>query len=234
MPVFGYDGQVAFAVVGCWTDPLFSYPAGALQFVETIAGSLLASGQYGVYFPVGITAVLISAVMKERLHQAERAQLNFAAAASHELRTPLHQLNAAAALLRQALQASLFTSPPTSPSLITGSDNTQPDPSASPRQPQAGQISRDDRNDASAQLEIIEANGVALGQILENIIDTLDIGRATSTGRPNGPNQTSTPLNPVPEEMHNLSDVLEGVVKDAITQENKARRVAGEKGLEDV
>jgi hypothetical protein len=44
MPVFGFDGQVAFAVVACWTDPLYSYPAGALQFIETIAGSLLASG----------------------------------------------------------------------------------------------------------------------------------------------------------------------------------------------
>ena len=45
MPVFGCDGQVAFAVVACWTDPLYTYPAGALQFVETIAGSLLASGR---------------------------------------------------------------------------------------------------------------------------------------------------------------------------------------------
>lgn len=45
MPVFGFDGQVAFAVVACWTDPLYTYPAGALQFVETIAGSLLASGE---------------------------------------------------------------------------------------------------------------------------------------------------------------------------------------------
>jgi hypothetical protein len=48
MPVFGYDGQVAFAVVGCWKDPLFTYPAGSLQFVETIAGSLLASGMSGL------------------------------------------------------------------------------------------------------------------------------------------------------------------------------------------
>ncbi len=45
MPIFGFDGQVSFAVVACWTDPLYSYPAGALQFVETIAGSLLASGE---------------------------------------------------------------------------------------------------------------------------------------------------------------------------------------------
>lgn len=44
MPVFDFDGQVAFAVVACLTDPLFDYPAGAMQFVETIAGSLLAAG----------------------------------------------------------------------------------------------------------------------------------------------------------------------------------------------
>jgi hypothetical protein len=45
MPVFGFDGQVAFAIVACWTDPLYTYPSGAMQFVETIAGSLLSSGQ---------------------------------------------------------------------------------------------------------------------------------------------------------------------------------------------
>jgi hypothetical protein len=46
MPVFGFDSQVAFAVAACWTDPLYTYPAGAMQFVETIAGSLLASGEF--------------------------------------------------------------------------------------------------------------------------------------------------------------------------------------------
>jgi hypothetical protein len=45
MPVFGFDGQAAFAVVACWMDPLYTYPAGAVQFVETIAESLLASGE---------------------------------------------------------------------------------------------------------------------------------------------------------------------------------------------
>jgi hypothetical protein len=38
-------------------------------------------------------------------------------------------------------------------------------------------MSLDDRVEALAQLEIIEAKGLALGQILENIIGTLDIGR---------------------------------------------------------
>lgn len=44
MPVFDFSGQVAFAIVACWTDPLYTYPNGALQFVETMAGSLLAAG----------------------------------------------------------------------------------------------------------------------------------------------------------------------------------------------
>jgi hypothetical protein len=45
-PVFGSGGQIAFAVAACWTDPLYSPPAGAMQFVETIARSLLASGTF--------------------------------------------------------------------------------------------------------------------------------------------------------------------------------------------
>jgi len=60
LPMFGFDGQVgaisqpvdhdlglhqvAFAVVACWTDTLFTYPMGALEFVGTIAGCLLAAG----------------------------------------------------------------------------------------------------------------------------------------------------------------------------------------------
>lgn len=45
MPIYDFDGQVAFAIVACWTDPLFSYPSGSLAFVESIAGTLLASGE---------------------------------------------------------------------------------------------------------------------------------------------------------------------------------------------
>jgi hypothetical protein len=41
-------------------------------------------------------------------------------------------------------------------------------------------LAAEDRADAMSQLEMIEANGLALGQILENIIDTLDIGRVSS------------------------------------------------------
>jgi signal transduction histidine kinase len=174
---------------------------------------------------------LTSAVMKERLHQAERAQLNFAAAASHELRTPLHQINAAASLLRATLQNGFLT-PKSSPSLglsppkqplvesplplpplaqppldkpsdetpKTSKDETikvvQP-PASAPggsttsglplkrskdglERPSLRHLPSDDKADALAQLEIIESNGMALGTILENIIDTLDIGRLTS------------------------------------------------------
>lgn len=151
--------------------------------------------------------------MKEKLHQAERAQLNFAAAASHELRTPLHQINAAAALLRQTLQSALADSPVSSPPLAPQSESNgsmasdvpssdvssqsvylderfsvpQPRPAAKPLQAVPGTsrmpdriLGAEDRADAMSQLEMIEANGLALGQILENIIDTLDIGRVSN------------------------------------------------------
>ncbi|WVQ96575.1 hypothetical protein IAU59_003680 [Kwoniella sp. CBS 9459] len=201
MPVFGFDGQVAFAVVACWTDPLYTYPAGALQFVETIAGSLLAS------------------VMKERLHQAERAQLNFAAAASHELRTPLHQINAAASLLRTALHSVLET--------------THHEGGITPK------MSVEDRMEALAQLEIIESNGLSLGNILENIIDTLDIGKMASVTAAAATAPDGTPLQPDLLRLGNIkvidfSEVLESVVDDAMTMEAKARRVSSGKGLEGV
>jgi len=165
--------------------------------------------------------------MKERLHQAERAQLNFAAAASHELRTPLHQLTAAATLLRAALQPVLDSprglvgsasptrgaspmpvdpvvaaaenatgmeaissehgpmvredsadgpSSPTSASRSSHSDSS----GVAPRRPPFKSIASEDRLDALQQLETIEMNGLALGTILENLIDTLDIGRLTN------------------------------------------------------
>ncbi|WVQ84282.1 hypothetical protein IAT38_006434 [Cryptococcus sp. DSM 104549] len=206
MPVFGFDGQVAFAVVACWKDPLYTYPSGALQFVETIAGSLLAS------------------VMKERLHQAERAQLNFAAAASHELRTPLHQINAAASLLRTFL-SSILEQPVAEPSSL-------PPP-----------LTAKDCSEIGSQLEIIEANGLSLGSILENIIDTLDIGKLASKLKTNVADQD--PLVPtVPEiprksaldsaEVVDFSLMLEKVVDSAMELESKARRVASGKGLDSI
>ncbi|WRT66765.1 uncharacterized protein IL334_003728 [Kwoniella shivajii] len=201
MPVFGFDGQVNFAVVACWTDPLYTYPAGAMQFVETIAGSLLAS------------------VMKERLHQAERAQLNFAAAASHELRTPLHQINAAASLLRMILPGILDTH-------VEGQTNAF----------------REDKTEALAQLDIIEANGLSLGGILENIIDTLDIGKMASKTEPAARLPNGTPVQPdlmKPNPggtavLADLGEVLEMVVDDAMIMEAKTRKMTGGAGLEHV
>jgi hypothetical protein len=142
------------------------------------------------------------------------------------------------------LVVSPSNSPRDSPALVTSGSTGRSDPLSDrcPTSPvdsrtRPSRLSRDDRKEAAAHLEVIESNGDALGQILENIIDTLDIGRAVSTGRPNGPEglNLAAALQPVvPDEMYNLSDVLEGVVKNAIMHESKARRVAGEKGLEDV
>ncbi|KAK4686457.1 hypothetical protein P7C73_g3663, partial [Tremellales sp. Uapishka_1] len=205
MPVFGFDGQVAFAVVACWTDPLYTYPSGAMQFVETIAGSLLAS------------------VMKERLHRVERAQLSFAAAASHELRTPLHQLNAAAAMLRQSLGVGSH-SPGGTPFEFGEAVN-----------PRAGPPSPSDRHEVMSQLEIIESNGASLGSILENIIDTLDIGQSASRSKESGMYPS---VNGKAEDNRrqtsNLGTVLENILTESILTEEKSRRVAGTKGLEDV
>jgi signal transduction histidine kinase len=119
--------------------------------------------------------------MKERLHQVERSQLNFAAAASHELRTPLHQINAAATLLRSVLEHTLHSPIQTHPALNPQSSKNPPlqvEPNSAAKD--HASFSSEDKIDAISQLEIIEANGLALGQILENIIDTLDIGRMTN------------------------------------------------------
>jgi len=148
--------------------------------------------------------------MKERLHQAERAQLSFAAAASHELRTPLHQITAAATLLRSTLQPALgrssdSTSSHSARSIASPGSSRRPSAqerrdsdgsvesnpvgpvsrsgsvdSDVPLRPTLRSISSEDRIDALQQLDIIETNGLALGTILENLIDTLDIGRLTS------------------------------------------------------
>jgi len=172
-------------------------------------------------------------VMKVRLHQAERAQHNFAAAASHELRTPLHQLAAAATLLHAALQPvsdtprrsvgsaspALDVSPiPIDPvvaatTTATGmeaasaahdpmvrqhSAEAGPWPSSSasmpsrsnssdsePKRPTLKLIGFEDRLEALEQLDIIEMNGLALGTILESLIDTLDLGRLTNKFKTN-------------------------------------------------
>lgn len=230
MPVFGFDGQVAFAIVACWTDPLYTCPSGAMQFVETIAGSLLASGQ-SMFSPSVLGPILLipyDTVMKEKLHQVGRAQLHFAAAASHELRTPLHQINAAASVLRHSLHAAMgqvggeMPVDPTSPTV----------PHPSPPTPVA--VSLEDRVEALAQLEIIEANGLALGHSLENIIDTLDIGRLSAGFEAEtSPDRAAGPAKPR-GRTNDLAQVVEDVVKDAIDLETKSRNVAGVKGMDDV
>jgi signal transduction histidine kinase len=190
-----------------------------MQFIETIAGSLLASGE------IHATNRADFAVMKERLHQVERAQLSFAAAASHELRTPLHQINAAATLLRHSLHAASGES---SGSLnLYSSDQVTSVPAA----PIA--MSPKDHLEAVAQLEIIETNGMALGSILENIIDTLDVGRMTARMEESATAQSTIPIDRG-AQFTDLANTLEDVIRDAVELETKARRVAGVKGLEDV
>ncbi len=171
--------------------------------------------------------------MKERLHQAERAQLSFAAAASHELRTPLHQINAAAALLRSSLHP-YFSSPRNSPSLAPPAFQ----PSASPQYKYGDSLPSEDQCEALAQLEIIEANGVALGNTLENIIDSLDIGRLSSrmdqkTAELTGKG-TIQPSPACPQRTKHFGRVVEQVILDAVSLESKSRRVAGGPPMQDV
>ena len=161
-------------------------------------------------------------MIKGRLYQAERAQLNFAAAASHELRTPLHQINAAAALLHQSLDSLGISHPAPVPSNemselgITDIAAINPSPS----------LLMADKVEALAQLEIIEMNGINLSQILDNIIDTLDVGKVASR-----PAVYSTSAK---GQKSNLSDVLEHIVEEAINNENQARRVSGQPSLNKV
>lgn len=153
-------------------------------------------------------------MLKERLLQAERAQLKFASAASHELRTPLHQIHAAASTLRTSLQP-----------VLQSSDAPDVPPS---------QLSADDRQEVLAQLDLIDSNSLSLAGILENVINTLDMGRmAESEGYAND----HTPDIVTPQDTSravNLSAVLEKVVDDAMELESKTRRAVGGKGLEDV
>jgi len=225
--------------------------------------------------------------MKERLHQAERAQLSFAAAASHELRTPLHQITAAATLLRSTLQPALgrdaddtslhsarSVSPPGSSRRPSTQERRVSDSSIGshpvgpvsrsgsvdsdvPLRPALRSISSEDRIDALQQLDIIETNGLALGTILENLIDTLDIGRLTSkleskvssldsvvspqTVGPGSANAGAAPslfappsgiASNVPVLAHReavpaFDAVLEDVVLNSVRMEERLRRVQG-------
>lgn len=188
--------------------------------------------------------------MKERLHLVERAQLSFAAAASHELRTPLHQLNAAAAMLRQTLGGALVTPNVTPPledpgemsskksfSSVSGQSTSSQSEMLEPDnfrflQPE---LDAETRKEAISQLEIIESNGSSLGSILDNIIDTLDIGRsAANRHEDKAISGSALATRPTENRATNFSAVLEEVLHDALRTEVKARRVAGVKNLDDV
>lgn len=160
-------------------------------------------------------------MLKERLYQAERAQLNFAAAASHELRTPLHQINAAASLLRSALDQALasFETPPSE------------DPSTSPSDKSV-------HSEILAQLDIIESSGASLGSILENIIDTLDVGQINRKTEPKE-STTQSAVENIDEvddntPIYDLAETIESVMMSTIAAEARDRRIAGDNRLDDV
>jgi hypothetical protein len=82
------------------------------------------------------------------------------------------------------------------------------------------------RQEIAHQLDVIEANGAALSNILENIVDTLDVGRLapkrgrSSTAMASGEDQVLT-------EMVSLSAMLEEVTNEVMATNAKLRRVAG-------
>lgn len=159
-------------------------------------------------------------MLKERLYQAERAQLNFAAAASHELRTPLHQINAAASLLRSALDQALpsFETPPEDPSTPSSDKSVH--------------------SEILAQLDIIESSGASLGSILENIIDTLDVGQINRKTEPKESTTESAVVN-IDEvddntPIYDLAETIESVMMSTIAAEARDRRIAGDNRLDDV
>lgn len=140
--------------------------------------------------------------------------MKFASAASHELRTPLHQIHAAASILRTSLQPVLqsFDAPDVPPSQLTA----------------------DDRQEVLAQLDLIDSNSLSLAGILENVINTLDMGRmAESEGYANDHSPDIVALQDTSRAV-SLSAILEKVVDDVMELESKTRRAVGGKGLEDV
>jgi hypothetical protein len=106
----------------------------------------------------------------------------------------------------------------------------------------------EDRAEALAQLEIIETNGIALGTILENIIDTLDIGRLTNkleskmvntdsvntTLAGEGAVAPSLEAKTTPTPTAAFDVVLENVVMNAISLEDRSRRATGGSSMENV
>lgn len=140
--------------------------------------------------------------------------MNFASAASHELRTPLHQINAAANILRTSLQPVLQSS-------------YAPDETPS-------QLSADDRQEVLAQLDLIDSNSLSLAGILENVIDTLDVGKMSESQGTENDHTPDIVTSRDTSRAVSLSAALEKVVDNAMELESKTRRAVGGKGLEDV
>jgi hypothetical protein len=126
---------------------------------------------------------------------------------------------ASAAALRIALGAAAY-SPGSSP---TAEQTPSEDASEVTEAPDST-INSDTRAEIAHQLDVIEANGLALSSILENIVDTLDVGRlAPKKSRNAGPSGEEEVLT----EMVSLSDMLEEIMNEVMATNNKLRKVAG-------
>lgn len=84
-------------------------------------------------------------------------------------------------------------------------------------------INAETRAEIAHQLDVIEANGMALSSILENIVDTLDVGRlAPKKSRNAGTGGDEEVLT----EMVSLSDMLEEIVNEVMATNEKLRKVS--------
>ncbi|GAA6059846.1 hypothetical protein JCM10212_003758 [Sporobolomyces blumeae] len=83
VPIFDVNGAPALLLVLVSTEPYFQYTPADRSFVENVG------------------AIALSAMLRQRALEADRAKLAFVSQISHELRTPLHGINSQVELIRE-------------------------------------------------------------------------------------------------------------------------------------
>ncbi|GAA5982878.1 hypothetical protein JCM5350_001537 [Sporobolomyces pararoseus] len=83
VPVFDIDGSAALLLVLISDEPHFQFTVSDKAFVQNVG------------------AVAMSAMLRQRALEADRAKLAFVSQISHELRTPLHGINSQVELIRE-------------------------------------------------------------------------------------------------------------------------------------
>ncbi|GAA5946131.1 hypothetical protein JCM3765_000128 [Sporobolomyces pararoseus] len=83
VPVFDIDGSAALLLVLVSDEPHFQFTVSDKAFVQNVG------------------AVAMSAMLRQRALEADRAKLAFVSQISHELRTPLHGINSQVELIRE-------------------------------------------------------------------------------------------------------------------------------------